>query len=412
MIRMSRKELIRHETIVRVIENQWTQQKASQELGLSIRQIKRLCKRYKTEGVLGLAHKNRGRISFRKVREDQRQEIIKIIQDRYPDFGPTLISEMLSKEKGKEFSREWIRKLLIETGLWVPKHLKRLKSHGRRNRRAREGELIQMDGSYADWFEGRAEKCCLLVIVDDATSKLQELCFVDHETTEGYFEMLERYIKARGLPMALYTDRHSVFKVTRKGGEYTRQSQFGRAMKELGIELIHARSPQAKGRVERANGVLQDRLIKMMRLRGISGKEEGNAFLEEFRLDYNSKFGRKPLDTKDGHREVKMDIEKALSVKEERKVSKNLTIQYGNKIYGLKVKGRNARLPGKVIKVRFRKGIVHLEQGDTEFEYTTYEEVPYVREAMDRKEITAFLDRKKPITAITRHRKKIASIKF
>ena len=177
--------------------------------------------------------------------------------------------------------------MLIRSDLWQVKSRKLKPCYQRRKRRSREGELLQIDGSYEYWFEDRAPKCCLINMVDDATGKIMEMRFVEYECLKGYLEGMKRYIKTHGLPLSIYSDKHTIFKSPKSEESYN-LSQFGRAMKELNIELIHANTPQAKGRVERSHGTLQDRLIKLMSLEGISSLEEGNRYLESFRKDYNT----------------------------------------------------------------------------------------------------------------------------
>ena len=214
-VKMSEKELYRGEIIALVVKGCQTQKKASEELKLSVRQIKRLCKKVRKEGLQGLAHKNRGKPSNHKIANNN----LDLIRTYYSDFGPTLIQEMLEERHNLKYSYEWIRKAMISNKLRQVKKKKEHKLYQRRKRRAREGELVQIDGSYHEWFEDRGQKCCLLVMIDDATGKLQELRFVEHETTDGYFKMAKKYIHDHGLPLALYSDRHSIFKTTRKGDE-------------------------------------------------------------------------------------------------------------------------------------------------------------------------------------------------
>lgn len=407
-INMSNKEAERLGIIAKIADHEWSYRKASQALRLSKRQLIRLVQRYREGGVSNVTHRNRGKTSPRKADDHKRREISCLIRSHYDDFGPTLITEQLSQRHGVNMSREWIRKLMVEEGLWKPKKQKELRLHQRRPRRSQEGELVQIDGSYAAWFEERSDKCCLLVAIDDATSKLQELRFAHHETREDYFALLKSYLQRRGKPVAVYTDRHSIFKTTRKY-DCCEDTQFARAMKELDIELIHANSPQAKGRVERANGTLQDRLIKIMRLEGISSIEEGNKYLEVFREEYNKKFAKRAKNPIDAHRAVlqRCKMEKTLCVKEKRKLSKQLTLQFENKSYQLQVEKGGRRLIGATVLLYHSGDSVVIELEGKELKYSVYEEHGQNR-IMDRKTINAFLDRKRPLTAIQRHRKKVA----
>lgn len=402
IIKMSSKELLRGAIIADAAEGKCTQKRASQELGLSLRQIKRLCKKYRTKGLGGLAHGNRGKSSNRRIPDTTRKRISGIIEEKYTDFGPQLVKEQLEERHQIKRSREWLRQLMIKEGLWKVNKRKDKKAYQRRNRRSQEGELLQIDGSYHDWFEGRAEKCCLINMVDDATGKIKELRFVEHENTKDYFEAMNRYIKKNGIPLAVYSDRHSIFK-----GE-KQDSQFARAMKELGIAPILARTPQAKGRVERSHGTLQDRLIKLMRLEKINTIEEGNKYIEKFRKDYNKRFGRKAKNPEDAHKKLKgqVKLERILCIKEERTISKRFTVQYENKTYQLK--DNSYRLIGKKICIYEMGTKMILEYEGKEYEYTVYEEQPYEKCEMDRKRLESYLDKKKPLTIIERQRKRMA----
>ena len=292
---MSERELTRGEWIARVVAGACPQKRAAAKLGLSVRQVKRLCRRYRVYGVSGIAHKGRGKTSNRRIATDERNRVCDLISEKYPDFGPQLVSETLERRHRLQFSREWLRQLMIEEGLWKAKQRKCLRVHQRRERRSREGELAQIDGSYHKWFEDRGTACCLINMIDDATGKLKKLRFVEHESTQAYFDATRSYILQNGCPGAMYSDRHSIFNGTKN------ESQFRRALKELGIELILAYSPQAKGRVERSHGTLQDRLIKLMRLEGISSMEEGNRFLKGYMEEHNSRFSRLPKSSENAH---------------------------------------------------------------------------------------------------------------
>ncbi len=251
------------------------------------------------------------------------------------------------------FCKETIRQLMIAEGLWKAKKVKEKKVYARRTRRSRLGELIQIDGSYEYWFEDRGEKCCLLVSVDDATSSLMGLRSCKAETTQDYLWFLKMYIERYGRPMAFYSDKHSVFRKSNKhtleGDFYTR---FLKVLKELDIELICAHSPQAKGRVERANGTLQDRLIKELRERKISTMEEGNHYLEEFRIAYNKRFAVEPAKRENAHRQLQGShkIEHLFMLKEERSLSKDLSFGYKKEIYQVDSKYKH-RLYGKKVHI-------------------------------------------------------------
>lgn len=398
--RMSKKELRYGEIISQTVSGKLRQAQAALILGLSNRQIKRLCKRYREEGIAGLCHRSRGRKSNNKVLDKKRKQIIELIKSEYTDFGPQLIREQLSERQDILISREWIRQTMIEEGLWAAKKKKLGKVHQRRNRRSRRGELIQVDGSYHHWLEDRGCKSCLLVAIDDATSEIHELYFLPHESTEGYMNLMKKYVQCRGRPIALYSDRLNVF---------GKNGQFQRALKELDIEIIHAQSPQAKGRVERANGTLQDRLIKLMRLEGISSIEEANEYAEKYRVEHNKKFARAPKDPCDAYRELskEVNLEKVFCKKESRKVAKDLSIQWQNKIYLLKDKSIQNRLKGKTATIFEVSSQVYIEIEGKEYAYELYEEQPFQTPVMNKKELDAWFDKKPRMTAIERHRKGI-----
>ncbi len=238
-------------------------------------------------------------------------------------------------------------------GLWKVKSRRRARIHQRRPRRACWGELVQLDGSPHAWFEDRGERCTLIGFIDDATSRLMYLRFVTAETTQAYMQALGVYLSRYGRPVALYSDRHSIFRVNqgRKEGQVT---QFTRAVKTLDIEPVHANTPQAKGRVERANQTLQDRLVKELRLAGVDDMEEANAFLPAFMADYNRRFAVAPKGEEDAHRAMLHDAEELdliLRRQETRKLSKNLTFQYLNREYQITGQGKGYRLRGASVTV-------------------------------------------------------------
>ncbi len=249
---MSIKEADRLGVMRQIDKKTLSLRKASEELGVSIRQVKRIRKRYLVEGEAGLLSKHRGKISPNRIEPKLREAVIKILnREEYREFGPTLMKEKLRQRHGYYLSDETLRKWMIETGLWVAKKEKSCKVYQRRIRRARFGELLQGDGSRHAWFEDRGEECTVVIFVDDATSCLTAGRFVPAETTEAYLGILEEHLKKYGRPLGLYVDKHSIFRVTREVVSKETQTHFGRVLKELDIELICAHSPQAKGRVER-----------------------------------------------------------------------------------------------------------------------------------------------------------------
>lgn len=333
ILKMSQKELLRVEIFQKVLDRQLNIKDAAKFLDLSYRQSKRLAKAYKHKGAKGLISKKRGQISNHKFSDAFKSSAKQIVESLYNDFAPTFAAEKLCESHKILLSKETLRQWMIEWNLWKPKRKKKIKIHQQRERRACFGELVQIDGSPHDWFEGRSAKCCLIVFTDDATSKIVQMLFVPVENTDAYLECTRRYIKQYGKPMAFYSDRHGIFRVNiGEGGE----TQFARAMREIGIKLICANSPQAKGRVERVNRTLQDRLVKELRLHNISDIETANKYLEEFTKDYNARFGKAASNQTDMHIRTLPDSETLnciLSKQFTRKLSKNLEFSYSSNLY-------------------------------------------------------------------------------
>ena len=302
LVSMSDKELKRLSVLQEVCDRRITQSKASELLQLSERQIRRLIQAYKAHGPAALAHAGRGQSSNSKRSEELRLHCLTIIAEQLYGFGPTLAHEKLSTVHGLDISVETLRCWMIAAGLWIPRSKRMKRPYQPRYNRDCLGELIQIDGSYHDWFEGRAAKCCLLVYIDDATSKLQHLRFCETESTFDYMLSTRCYIEQHGKPLAFYSDKHSVFRVNQSSKQETKITQFGRVLSRLNIDIIFANSPQAKGRVERANRTLQDRLIKEMRLEGINSIAEANAWLPCFIEQFNRKFAKVASNPKDLHR--------------------------------------------------------------------------------------------------------------
>ena len=391
MMKMTLKEAERLSVMRQVDKKNLTVKKASEELGLSLRQTKRIRKRYKEKGEVGLISLKRGKKSNRRIALEIREEAVRLIKEKYPDFGPTLASEKLEEEEGMKVSEETVRKWLIEEGVWEVRSKKEKRVYQRRKRRSRFGELIQGDGSPHDWFEGRGNKCTLLQFVDDATSQTTAAHFVKAETTEGYLELLRKHLEAYGRPLGLYVDKHSVFRVNRKELEKgVGITHFGQVVKELGIELICANSPQAKGRVERKNGVFQDRLIKEMRLRGISTIEEGNKYLPEFLEKMNKKFGKEPEEKGDAHRGLRRsdNLERIFARKENRVLSKDLTIQYQGVLYMIETVTPNRMRHAKVDVIAREGRPIEIEYQGRKLKYQKWSEKDYERpRILDHKEI-------------------------
>jgi len=334
---MSKKEVDRL-TIIRDLKlKRLSQKDAGKLLHLSDRQIRRLLKRYKKEGEMGLISRKRGKVSNNKISEKLRQSVLTLISEQYYGFGPTLATEKLDELHNIVISRETVRQIMIAENIWKSKVKKEKRAHQMRERRSRFGELVQIDGSPHDWFEGRRPRCNLTVFIDDATGEFMSLFFSETETTEAYMETMQTYISEYGIPRALYADKHGIFRVNKPDPKTGNNlTQFGRAMKTLEIELVSANTPQAKGRVERANQLLQDRLVKELRLRKIDTMEEANEFLKEYKEILSNKFAVKPRSSENAHRDVlhtKDELDIIFSKHTLRIISKNLEIQYRNTIY-------------------------------------------------------------------------------
>jgi transposase len=334
---MSKKELTRLEAMQRIQEKRLTQKEAAHILGLSIRHVRRLYRAYREQGAQGLVSRRRGKPSNNRLDPQVMQQTIDLVYKRYRDFGPTLAHEKLTEVHGLRISRESVRRIMIGEGIWKPKKARKLQIHQMRERRACFGELVQIDGSEHAWFEGRGPRCTLLVFIDDATGRLGELSFVPVETFFAYCEASRHYFERYGKPVAFYTDKNSIFRVNQPSplGLGKGITQFERAMQELDIQILCANSPQAKGRIERANKTLQDRLVKELRLRGISDLKAANEYLPEYREDFNRRFAVMPRSAHDAHRPLqkKENLDLILSHQEERILSRNLTIQHRKVIY-------------------------------------------------------------------------------
>jgi transposase len=344
---MSQKEATRAQILGLVDELKISQKEAAERLNVTSRQVRRLIKRYHAEGLPGLISKKRGQASNRRLAEAIKATAIELIGTHYRDFGPTLAAEKLTEKHKLRLSVETIRQLMIAAGYWHPKKGSKICTHPMRERRGQWGELIQIDGSPHDWFEGRSENCTLLVFIDDATGKLTQLRFVKTETTLAYLHVLHDHIVTYGVPVALYSDKHSIFRINAKTADPDAETQFSRAARELGITCIHANSPQAKGRVERANQTLQDRLVKEMRLVGINNKDAANVWLPSFIADYNQRFAvtaKSPIDAHVPYQDSKEALTRVLSVQVTRTLSKNLSCQYENKLLQIETIGTGLAL--------------------------------------------------------------------
>ena len=383
-IKMTTSERRRLELFSRAKDNLITLKKVADLLGLSYRHVRRICKRYREEGDKGLIHKGRGKPSNRRIDEDIREKVLKLYVQKYEGFGPTLASEHLGLSDGYGINRETLREWLIKGKVWQKKR-RRKKHRAWRERKEHIGELVQMDGSHHDWFEGRGDEAVLMVMVDDASSRTYAR-FGNSETTRAAMETFHRYVDRYGLPQSLYVDRDSIYRCERQPTieEELKQTgpltQFGRAMNTLGVKIIPAYSPQAKGRVERANGTLQDRLVKEMRLEGINAIEEGNRFLEEvFLPKYNEKFNVIPKKEGNLHRPIPKDIvlEEILCFEESRQVQNDWTVSWRNRFFQLTKRNEALGLVKQKITVQEKlDGTIRLVYKGHNIAYTELSERP------------------------------------
>jgi len=338
---------------------------AGRLMGVCYRQAKRIWRRFRKQGDAGLVHRSRGKPGPRRKAAKLRRQVLARYQQLYPDFGPTLAAEKLQAE-GLVVDHETLRRWLVEKGVWSVGR-KRRQHRSWRERRECFGQMVQLDGSHHDWFEGRRAKAVLMVMVDDATNRTGAR-FSEEETTRAAYDVFEGWVRQHGVPGSLYVDRDSIYRCEREatvaeqiGGQEPR-TQFGRAMEQLGVELILAHSPQAKGRVERRNGLLQDRLVKELRLAGISDLEGANAFLEQkFLPALNGKFTLAARSTVDAHRRGSWNLAEVLSWEEGRVVAKDWTVVWKGRRFQIEVEHERLGLAGRKVVVReLRCGTVQL----------------------------------------------------
>lgn len=363
---MSRKERGRLTIMAGIKQKALTLVQASELMGVCYRQSKRIWKRYQTDGDAGLVHRLRGQPSARRKPPELRvQALARYAEERYADFGPTLMAEHLAKEK-LVVDHETLRRWRVAEG----RHTVRRRKQRHRQWRERKpsfGAMVQLDGSHHDWFEGRGPKCVLMVLVDDATNRMRARFFAE-ETTRASYDVLEGWVRQHGLPASLYVDRDSIYRcegvasIAEQLAGKQPQTQFGRAMAQLGIELILANSPQAKGRVERMNGTLQDRLVKEMRLAGINDRENANRFLDgKYLRVFHRQFGRAAASPVDMHRAVPRNLNEVLSWEEARGVQGDWTVACAGKRYQLDRQHEALSLVRRKVIVRtLRNGRVQL----------------------------------------------------
>jgi hypothetical protein len=361
-------------------------------LGITTRQVRNTLKNYRKSGAAALVSKKRGIKSNRAYSDDIKNNVFSIIRAQYADFGPKLASEYLLDKHQLNFSKETIRSWMIKDGLWKAKRERNKVVHQPRLRRSCIGELLQIDGSPHAWFEERGEYCCLITFIDDATSKVLLARFFPAETTFAYMQMMQEYIEKYGKPAALYSDKHSIFRVNIAEPESgTGLTQFGRAMQELDITVHHANSAQAKGRIERSNRTQQDRLIKWLRIEGISEIDSANKNIDRY-MDgnHNVKFAVAPRKDKNLHTTIENAefLKIIFTLQEQRCVSKNLTLQYKNKIYAIQLPGKGYRLrQTKVTVCEAQSGEITLLHNNKPLHYQVYDKNQYYSETVTAKEL-------------------------
>ena len=380
---MSVKELKKLQVIQQVADKRLKQVKAAEFLVLSLRQVKRLVKRFRKEGPRGLIHRLRGRFSNRRYPDRIRAHALQLYQNHYRGFGPTLASEKLLERHRIRMSRETLRGWLVEAGLWE-KRKKGWIHRQWRQRRESFGEMVQMDGSHHDWLEGRGPELVLMGLIDDATNTVFAR-FYDYEGTLPAMDSFKRYLQRYGLPQSVYLDKHTTYRSWAKPTleedleGRSPQSQFERALGELGVRVIHADSPQAKGRVERLFGILQDRLVKEMRLGGIKNKETANRFLQGFLLRYNRRFRREPKNPTDAHRPFtkEFNLKRILSIRKMRFLRNDNTIRHNKKLY-LLPNHWSGRRPRRIETEERLDGKLYLLEKDRPLTYREIQEPPSV----------------------------------
>lgn len=339
VITMSQKELKRLHVIHKVVEGALTQTRAAELISLSERQIRRIVKRIATEGEKGIQHRSRGKESNRKTPQKLIERVRHLYQEKYQGFGPTLTAEKLLELEGIEVSKETVRTWLMESGQWRKR--RKVRTHRQwRERKSCLGEMLQLDGSHHDWFEGRRPKCVLMAYIDDATSKVYGR-FYEYEGTIPAMDSFKRYVRKYGIPMSVYMDKHTTYKSPAEPSMEdeingtTPLSEFGRALTELEVRIIHAHSPQAKGRIERLFKTLQDRLVKEMTIRGINTIDEANRYLDTYLSVHNKRFAVRAKEQNNLHREIPcgLNLDKILCIRTVRTMRNDFTIAHNSKLY-------------------------------------------------------------------------------
>jgi len=401
LITMSTKELSRYDVIKKLVIKEINGTEAANQLGLSTRQVRRLKDKVKKRGIKGLIHGNRGQPGNHLMAAEKAAKLKKIISEQYRDFGPTFAAEKLKENHQLEISDEKLRQLMTAWGFWRPKPRKKNKEYRSwRLRKEHYGEMIQFDGSYHDWFEGRAPECCLLGAIDDATGKITGLKFTANEGVIPVFIFWRQYVRDQGKPLNIYLDKYSTYKVNAKRllDDPAVLTQFERAIKDLDTKIIHAQSPQAKGRVERLFGTLQDRLVKELRLAKISALKEANVFLDKaFSPQFNHKFGVLPQKKANFHKKLtkieQKNLEKVFSIQDQRTVNNDFTVRYKTRWFQLGQSQPALVLRKDRVLIEERiDGSIFISLRD---KYLNFQELPKRPQKLEKMKVTA-LTRSKP----------------
>ncbi len=411
---MNENELNRIEILTKINEKRLNKRQAADLLKLSVRQIQRLQNAFNQYGPEGVISKKRGKPSNRRYPETFRNHVINLIRDHYSDFGPTLTAEKLAERHGISIAIETVRQWMKDSNLWQTRAEQRRRVYQPRNRRNCVGELIQIDGSQHWWLEERGPKCTLLVYIDDASSRIQHLKFVPSESTFDYFSATREYIELHGKPIAFYSDKHSTFRVNSKEAKSGNgMTQFGRALHELNIDIICANSPQAKGRVERANKTLQDRLVKELRLERISEIETANAYLPYFITAFNDRFAKPPKSDQNVHRPLADydDMDRAFSWQETRTVTRSLSVQYDRVVFLLEPTEVARSLARKKVTINdYPDGRLEIRHDGVTLPYSIFDKVRKVNQAsiVHNKRLSSVLElvkNEQAIRSVNRSRK-------
>lgn len=397
ILAMSAEERERAHVIRQVADRRMRQARAAELLGIGVRQVKRLVAAYRRRGDRGLVSGRRGKPSNSRLSTATVAAVETALRDRYVGFGATLAAEKLLEHEGLRVSAETVRQTQIRLGLWQPKQRRAKRVFQVRERRSRFGELIQIDGSVHDWLEGRGPRMTLVVFIDDATGRLTSLRFAPAETTRAYIETLRDHVLSHGVPLAFYSDRHGIFRINAKDVDTgDGMTAFNRVTERLGIEQICASTPQAKGRVERANQTLQDRLIKEMRLAGIADMACAQAFLPGYMARHNKRFAVGAKSDEDAHKPWRGGVaalDAVLAEHTPRTLSKALTFQAGGAVHCIKTSGPGIALRGaKVVVRRYLDGRMDVVFKDRLLAFTTVRKLPRVSQIEDDKTIDARLD--------------------